>query len=567
MKKIIALVLVLTMAVGILAGCVKVEPPTTTKPTQGNNGETQPTTEAGLREVTVSILGIDRAAIPNLTTGGEWVNTAAGAALKEMLDANKINLEFKWINFDNNTYKNTVSTRVGTGVDLADIIFVEAYQDMAVTWGNYGFTQDLLPLIEKYDTDGSIKQFYYDNGAGSVWEQSITEDGKLYYLPGIASVPGAVTSDGEEIPFASGCGFIVRADWLKALNMEIKEVYTPDELITIVKAMRDADANGDGKNNEYIYSKVMSSDYSGIAYAFHMSPWNIGYFGDTQAKTVFASNNFTSPYFADYVKWLQDAIAAGVFNADYLAGQYPRDNSAEAVAWENNGLGYVKENYVPIKVDVNGTTAGSYQQLYGYTASTGVQYAISSSCKDLEGAIRLMDVLCTKEYSMLHNYGAEGIGHEMVNGVPMSKHDWNDTNTWALTNVIWGCFPQHNVIKPGIMTDFSEADPDVYTDIENRQESADRMVKFMKDDLANVYTSVGAWPVHDQAQKDIIDTYEGQLRTAMSEYFIKFVMGELDVEKDMPAVLKDLEENYHMSEVIEANLTTLAKMYEVVERP
>ena len=196
MKKIIALVLVLTLAVSVFAGCVQPATPTTTKP---QSGETQPSDEAGLKEVTVSILGIDRSPDGKYTQEGEWVNTAAGAAWKKMLDDNKINLEFKWIMFDNNTYQNTVATRVGTGVDLADIIFVESYRDNVNTWGNYGFVQNLLPLIEKYDTDGSIKQFYYDHGAGSVWEQAMTENGELFFLPGISAVPGAVTSDGEEI--------------------------------------------------------------------------------------------------------------------------------------------------------------------------------------------------------------------------------------------------------------------------------------------------------------------------------------------------------------------------------
>ena len=598
-KRVISLMLLTSLLATAMVGCGKEN--TENKDSSekevsvdasGDNSESE---EEEKEPVTLSILGVDRTSDGVMTSDGEkgWRGSLAGKQMVEDLEELGIVIENKWVMFDNNTYKQTLATRVGTGVDVADIIYVEAFEQNVNTWGEYGFVQDILPLLEKYDEDDSIRQFFYDNGAGDLWERCIY-DGKLFYLPSIDSHPNnKVTSDGESAAWYNGGSFFIRKDWVEALGYEIKEIYTPDEILDLVIEMREKDANGDGLKNEYIYAKCMDSDYAGIAMAFRLNPYGLGFATSLDNTEVHYVFNFESEYYDDYVDWLQRALEAGVYDSNYLAGIFDRDQKACAVGFEN-GWGLLSStryqegentdlvgwryDYVPVIIDVEGDYDGAYTLRTATVPTGGLNYCISTKCENLEAAIRYMDYVYTYDFALLSTQGVEGEGYTFnedgtIQGIDDRSSHEGMHKTLGIS-LLDGMFVPGNagIFKSRLTTDLHAGkDPATLTPKELHDGAIwrnvyARSIKTFTEYGPKMYSVVVEnGPTGTAEEADILLTYQTALSTAMSEYNVKFILGDLSVEDDLDDVLKELYDNYNLQEVIDTRKNIMSQKYTVVE--
>lgn len=129
--------------------------------------------------------------------------------------------------------------------DLPDMWYGSIAQ--VLEWKNQGVIMPLTDLFEQYGKD--MAPFIYPSSLAA-----FTYDGELWALPSMYYFD----DPGNE---ATSAGPIIRADWLKNLNLEVPQ--TLDELHDVLLAFTNDDPDGNGKKDTYGLGTV--SDVLGIA--------------------------------------------------------------------------------------------------------------------------------------------------------------------------------------------------------------------------------------------------------------------------------------------------------------
>jgi putative aldouronate transport system substrate-binding protein len=128
-----------------------------------------------------------------------------------------------------NEYKEQVRLLLASGT-IPEVIFEPFQTDFVKELYDLGV---LIPLDDYLDRAPLVMAQYTKEDLEII--RSLTPDRKVYYLPGKSLEP------------RQG---LIRADWLKAVGLPLPK--TKDELITVYKAFRDKDANGNGDPNDEI---------------------------------------------------------------------------------------------------------------------------------------------------------------------------------------------------------------------------------------------------------------------------------------------------------------------------
>lgn len=141
-------------------------------------------------------------------------------AIKE---ATNVSFKFDW-RAQNDDYATQLGTLLGMGMEnLPDMINPESYGIMNLV--NEGAIVPLDDYLAEYGP----------NIVAAVGEENLATwragDGHIYTITGVIKIPGAMTN-------------MIRKDWLDALGMEIPTTW--DEYLTMWRAFRDNDCNGDG---------------------------------------------------------------------------------------------------------------------------------------------------------------------------------------------------------------------------------------------------------------------------------------------------------------------------------
>jgi len=140
-------------------------------------------------------------------------------AIKE---ATNVSFKFDWR--QKTDYETQLGTLLGMGIEnLPDLINPESYGIMNLV--NEGAIVPLDEYLEEYGP----------NIIAAVGEENMVTwragDGHIYTITGVVKIPGAMTN-------------MIRKDWLDALNLEVPTTW--DEYLTVWRAFRDNDCNGDG---------------------------------------------------------------------------------------------------------------------------------------------------------------------------------------------------------------------------------------------------------------------------------------------------------------------------------
>lgn len=211
--------------------------------------------------------------------------------------------------------------------------------------------------------------------------------------------------------------FLIRKDWLDALGLSVPKTW--EEFVSVLKAFKTRDPNGNGKQDEIPFSV---QDITNLRYAFGI---DTRYFfamdGDEYVPTVYHSQ------YKKYLEALQDLFAEGLLDNRY----YERSYDGLQNIMSNNTLGatvYYSE-YAKISTEdlrkngyANGTWVG-IQPIQGPDGYSGVQSAggfennfmISSkvSAEKAREIVRFMNWFYSKDGIVLLNYGIEGKHHTL----------------------------------------------------------------------------------------------------------------------------------------------------------
>ncbi|GIP27796.1 sugar ABC transporter permease [Paenibacillus sp. J23TS9] len=302
-------------------------------------------------------------------------------------------------------YSVVIKTRMASGTNLPDIVNISALDNTTVlNLAKQGVLLDLKPLIEKY-SNGNIKKMY-DVEFPYAKKSTTSPDGKMYWFSDLHKK----TYQGKD-PAPVSLTMLIRKDWLEKLNLSVPA--TAEEYLQTLKAVRDQDANGNGKKDEVLVYDPSKFD-GAIAQWFGLGT-------DITAVDV-ESKKVVSPWYQDgikdYFRYLQQLVKEGILDTSLIGGTAEQKQQK------------MTENQVASLSDYNLETyqeptiqgGGEYLPLMPLKAVDGItpaaqleppflvwqKYAITKDAKNVEAAIKFFDTIYSDKYADLLYWGIEG---------------------------------------------------------------------------------------------------------------------------------------------------------------
>ena len=327
---------------------------------------------------------------------------------KQWMEETGVELEFSH-------YDPTQMNLMMAGGDLPDIIY-------------FPFAANYAGGVEKAIKDGVIQTIPYEQMAKFApdYLNYITEHG---YLKDVTA------SNGEfyGFPYIRGSkwqshymGIILREDWLQELGMEAPE--TADEFYEALVAFRDK------KGAKAPFSVTVDELLGhGLEYGMLTSP-----FGLVQSKPYHINNEvhlgYTEPEYKECLAFLNKLYMEGLLDNNFTTLDTATKNASvlsgdagATIGLIGGGIGSLMSSAEKTdpEFDLIGTkslvkTKGETPMsgFYDYPVSKTIT-VITSACKDVETALKVMNYGYTEEGSLLFNFGKEGESYTMVDGKPV----------------------------------------------------------------------------------------------------------------------------------------------------
>ena len=309
---------------------------------------------------------------------------------------------------------------------------------------------------------------YYVTGRSAAIEDGVVVDLSDYleecapdYMNFVDEYPGmlkSMTTDHGEIAFIAPkaatnySGMSIRQDWLDIVGLDIPQTY--DELEEVLAAFK----------NEFDCSDalLMNSKFCGdnntlsAGYGLNMLRGNIGSLAfeavDGKVELFCQGEGFQ-----EYMSMLSDWRSKGYFSSYMEVGPF---NADQFIANDNAGIW--TGSYIQLADDwpaanYNGSydfkavpmgdvtkTPGEATELGGLAVTVDGEHswAVTTSCDDVENAVRWLNWWFTEEGSLAGNFGREGETYTMENGTPIFTdlilHNPDGYNVWMAKNVLLG---------------------------------------------------------------------------------------------------------------------------------
>ena len=445
-KRMWAAVLTAAMVMGSLAGCgAKDAGDKSSSASKSDAGSVSESVKEEVKELdTIKILGVDRAGTDNAGNTvylSDWVNgdSKIWQQLTSDLAERGIQLELDLIAEDQ--YETVIQTQIAAGLDcdMVNIHGVDSKTRMNLI--KQGVLVSINEIWDKYSED-STKEFY-TTGDGAVLELNTMEDGNIYWLSPIT------VGDYQGDQWGSVKGAMIRKDWLDKLNIEMPK--TTDELYDALLAFQEQDANGNGAQDELTRASL-SSFYNGIAQMFGLGT-------DLVCFTDYESGKVTSPWYQDgikdYINFMKKLYDAGLLDTAESGTENKVENRLALICswWAGTyeeaavivSEGQPGANYVGIICDSETGVSPVVSIQDGIQKNSSYEVAFTSQA-DPEVIGRLLDYLCSDEYSALTEYGIEGYSYEVVDGVKVKYTDSDISEVQLISNLpaLW----TNNAILP-----------------------------------------------------------------------------------------------------------------------
>ena len=297
-----------------------------------------------------------------------------------------------------------------------------------------GIILDLTELFPEYAPN--LYNYYLEHD--ELMDLAMLNHEKLYSFPKIK---------GDNTILVTS-GFQIRDDWLERLGLEVPR--TIDDLHNVLLAFKNEDANGNGDPDDEIPFTGSNAVYNRVNEVLAQC-WGI-YFNDfsfLDGKVVFGP--YTEQY-RDYITTAAQWYSEGLIDPDYLSndntsfqskilndiggfyqGTINGNLGTFLTAWQNNGS---DSHLIPISSPMKEEGAPHYsKEVQSYISEDSA--VITSNCKNVELAMKVLDYAYGEEGIMLSNYGIEGESYTMVDGKPVfTDLILNNPDGYSATNAL-----------------------------------------------------------------------------------------------------------------------------------
>ncbi len=396
--------------------------------------------------------------------------------------------------------------------DLPDII---EYNWYAIPGGpnsaiNNGQILKLNPVIAKYAPN--LRS--YLRGNKDLDRMIKTDEGNYYVFPFFRGDPSLLVTSGP----------IVRKDWLDELGLKVPETY--DEWYTVLKAFKEKKGATAPLTVPYLSLSTMLGGGADSYSNFYVEKGKVG-FGPIlpTRKRYFETLNkwyeegLLDKNFSSLTGKMVDAnILGGKSGATYGPGGSGIGRYLDSVKGKDGKFNLVGAPYPSAKKGIRPKFANA-TPAFGNNQGNS---AITTRCKNVEAAARLLDYGYSKEGSMFYNFGIEGLTYKMVDGNPLytefiQKNPENLSNTQVMSK-----YMRAHTNGPFVQ---DKRYLDQYYEYAQQKEAMGRWRN--SDHLKYILPPVTPTPDESAELTKIM----GDINTYIDEYSLKFIMGVEPISK------------------------------------
>lgn len=405
-KKLLAITLSIAMLASSLTGCgsnnsnsgtTSEKPAATTDASKGDGSGDQSSSTGEVKHFTAFF-----------ATAGTELNSD-NVAKKAIADLIGADCDEKWLT--GQTAQEAVGTIISSG-EYPD--FIDGMQGTQTLIDNGA----LVPLDEHWDNYPNIKKFLTDKE----WEQVKQSDGHIYVIPQFGIINGKETET-----IHNDEAFWIQTRVLKWAGYP--EVKTMDQYFDLLEKYAKANPKHtdgtpvipytilcddwryfclenapqflDGYPNDG--SVIVNSDHQIVDY--NTTPTAKAYFkklNEEFNKNIVDKDSFTQTY-DQYISKLSTGRVLGMIDQHWDFQQ--AEDSIKS-------LGYMDCTYVPLPITIDGTKESNWHT-GGTQVNVSSGLAITTQCKDLEGALKFVDDLLSEKVLNIRNWGIEGTDYSV----------------------------------------------------------------------------------------------------------------------------------------------------------
>ena len=442
---------------------------------------------------------------------------------------------------DGGEAKQKVSLMIAGGQKLPDIL-VLGFNDAELL--DYGAGGYFLPMNDWLENDA-----YYWNLAMDTYctpeekelvlKYATSADGNIYGYPSYYSDPGD----------NSALGMWINKNWCEKLGLAIPT--TTEELYNVLVAFRDQDPNGNGKKDEI---PLMScTNMSGQLLRNLMNPFiytQDNYVMNVDGKLEFVAIQDGWKEGLAYIKKLVDegllsTLSFTQDNAQMTALMATEETTVGGIA-RNSASNLPASDIRREQYYIVGALEGpSGLRQHTQTACVPNPSAfISTNCKDVEAAVRVLDYLSSVEMNNWSRYGIEGENWAVLEepGIGIYESIGFKGDIEEIKN-IWGSEQNTHwaqlgpVVGDGSTITYRTA----YVPKEGNYNHSLPIGASIKRELdyANTQNRV-AGMIFTAEEQEVINEFRSTIEDAVKEAYTLFVVGERDLEKEWDAYVKSL---------------------------
>lgn len=511
-RTVISCMLAVTLAAGALAGCGS---------KSNTNAPTSIPTESELQamdDITFPLK--EPVEITIATEDGTTASLANNLPLWQEIEK-RTNIKINWDVTAPAQYVEVMKLRVSAGGDLPDVMLLPNGMNLS----ELGSQGRILPLENYINRFGPNIQKMYEEFPNT--KALTSADGHIYSV-------NTVSENAYFMPYS----FVIRKDWLDRLGLSVPQ--TVDDWMTVLRAFRDEDADGDGdKTDEVPFSVGGHAWYTTFwaqAWGLHMF-YSDGWYPDENGKMQY---EFVSDRAKEFYKWLHSFYQEGLLDQEFLT-MGDETKLFEKVSRNEVGAFLAHPSKIPTleeAMKANGQPdaklipvvppKGPYAQMTeiaGDVAPNG--YVVTSSCKHPEIVVALMNYLMSDEGTALMNLGIEGQTYTRGDDGKVQFTDLVTKNPDGLTaNEVlssYGC----QLGMPYIMSE-ERGEAMLY---EYPQDMRDMFIKVSEETKPYAVPALVLPPATEQESQQI-SGLTGDLATYVWEMTGKFTVGTADIDKE-----------------------------------
>lgn len=361
----------------------------------------------------------------------EGVNSNKENNLIELTLQDRLNVKLEYTYVPSSGFDDKINTVLASG-ELPDIVCFLWKDTVPLSWIEQG------AVLRLDDPENNLLEKY-----GKNYKKLIDENDLMPYA---VDYDGGIYSVKMINEFKYLTSLMIRSDWLEALNLEMPT--TLEEYVEVLRAFKTQDPNGNGMADEIPYLENGGS-MDPFFNAFGIKKLNSVPYVLVDGKLV---PQYEHPEFKNCVTLLREMYAEGLIDAEFSVRDIPsRDELVvtdkvgvtNATGNESTKLtkilrenGFEKAMLQPVLpiVGVGG------QNISGrFPVSTAT--AITTTAKDPEACMMVLDYLFSEEGQILTNFGVEGETFDYVDGEPKMKEfyclDWSNARGVGIAKGTW----------------------------------------------------------------------------------------------------------------------------------